>query len=84
MEDSILILKGSRRQCHFRTAFLWQCEHEFAQDGKSTLSKYDHRWLNDHQYDLTDVGSNKDDINTSIAVTNDDTKISFEATSNNY
>ena len=32
LEDSTLILNGFRRQCHFRAVFLYQCEHEFAQD----------------------------------------------------
>ena len=39
--------------------------------------------MNDHQYDLKNVGRNRDDINTSVAVTNEDTKFSFKATPNN-
>ena len=59
-----------------------QCEHEFAKDRKLVLSKYDHRWLNDHQYDLRNIGRNTDEINTSVAVTNDDTTFSFEPSPN--
>ena len=83
LEDITLILNGSRYQCHFRTVVLYQCEHEFAQDGKLTLCKYEHRWLNDRQYDLANVGKNKDSINTSVALLDDDTTCSFEATTNN-
>ena len=60
-----------------------QCEHEFAQDGKLILWKYDHRWLNDHKYDLTNVGRNKDYLNALVTVLDDDTIFSFEATTNN-
>ena len=83
LEDFIIMLNGPRYQCHFRAAFLCQCEHEVAQDEKLKLCKYDHIWLNGHQHNLANFGRNEDVINTSVAVLYDDTPFSFEATTNN-